>query len=303
MAKRNAGLISGSLTESDIEAGEWSANVWYVDGTNGSDASTHDGASWGQAFATIGAAVTAATSGDQIRIAPGAYAENVVIPHSKSNLHFLGVGNRRRCSIEPATGTGLLCRANGVTLENVNCAALGTDVALIVTGDRFTARGCKFENDDGTGACLTIGPGTNANKVAGLDGSGSDCLFEDCEFCWAATGIILQGTDYGAATEDYFRDCRFHNLATAHITEAVGSGGSAAVTYANLNVQDCVFENDEAGAAPTKFLSLNADNGNTGIVSGCRFPTAINGGKNLVSTACKFVGNYMTDGLSAAQPS
>lgn len=302
MVKSSAGLVSGSLTESDIESGEWSANVYYVDGTNGSDAGTHDGKSWGQAFATIGRAVTAATSGDQIRIAPGAYAENVTIPHSKANLHFLGVGNRRRCSIAPATGTGLLCRANGVTLQNVNCAALGTGVACIVTGDRFTAIGCKFENDDGTGACLTIGPGTNANKVAGLDGGGADALFDDCEFAWAATGVILQGTDYGAATEDVFRRCRFHNLATAHITENVGSGGSAAVTFANAKIEDCTFEKDEAGNAPTKFISLNANNGNTGLVTKCVFPVASNGGKVLVGTGANVVQCYFTGGPNTAAP-
>ena len=269
--------------------------------TNGVD--TNDGLSWDTAKLTVQGAVNAASSLDNIYIGPGAYDENVTIPHSKAAITLTGAGPRGSVAISPSTGTGLLCRANDVTLTNVGCAALGTDVAAIVTGDRFRAYGCKFENDDGTGACLTIGPGTDANHTAHLDGSGSDAIFRDCEFAWAAKGVILQGTDYGAATEDAFYDCRFHNLATDHITEAVGSGGTAAVTFATLLVKGCTFQADETGTMPTKFISLNADNGNTGQVTGCSFPVAIDSGKNLVSTKCLWVGNYHTGGLSTAQPS
>lgn len=293
--------ISRTLFPTDLISEQFAGETWYVNAASVTQA--RDGLAFDSAFSSIQAAVDAAAAGDRIIIAPGAYNENVVIAHSKSGLSLIGVGNRRRCSIEPTTGTGLLCRANGVTLTNVNCAALGTDVALIVTGDRFTATGCKFENDDGTGACLTIGPGTDANHTAGLDGSGSDALFDDCEFGWAATGVILQGTDYGAATENVFRKCRFHNLSAAAIEEATGSGGSAGVHYANLKVEDCVFENDEAGAAPTKYVSLNDDNANSGIIARCSFPVAINSGKNLASTKCIFVGCFFTGGVNAAQPS
>ena len=269
--------------------------------TNGVD--TNDGLSWDTAKLTVQGAVDAASSLDNIYIGPGSYDENVTIPHSKPAITLTGAGPRGSVAIAPATGTGLLCRANDVTLTNVGLAALGTDVALILTGDRFRAYRCKLENDDGTGACLTIGPGTDANHTAHLDGSGSDALFYDCEFAWAATGVTLQGTDYGAATENVFRKCRFHNLGTAHITEHVGSGGSAAVTFATLLVERCVFQADEAGTIPTKFISLNASNSNTGQVTQCSFPVAIDSGKNLVSTKLLWVGNYHTGGLSAAQPS
>src|SRR3989344_6707533 len=49
--------------------------IWYVDGTNGSDGNLGDGPNAGEAFASIGAAITAAvaTRGDTVVIYPGTY--------------------------------------------------------------------------------------------------------------------------------------------------------------------------------------------------------------------------------------
>src|SRR3990167_2921742 len=49
--------------------------VWYVDGTNGADGNLGDGPNAGEAFATIGAAISAAVAsrGDTVVIYPGTY--------------------------------------------------------------------------------------------------------------------------------------------------------------------------------------------------------------------------------------
>jgi len=256
------------------------------------------------AYATIQDAVDDAVAGDRILVAPGAYDETVTILRAQSNLTIVGMGGRGAVFIEPSTedAGGMVCHADDVTLVNVGVA--GEDetsaVALLVTGSRFRAYGCKLE---GGLTQLALGPGTVILEDAGTQGRGADALFDDCEFAWGTNGVVLTASDFGAVTQARFRGCKFHNLTAAAFEESNGSGGSASVHYRNLEISDCTFDDIEGGAAPTKYLSLNDDNGNDGIVTNCRFPTAINSGLNLVSTALHWVSNFHTGGVSTAQPS
>lgn len=284
--------------------GDPAGTIWYVDGTDGSDGDGREGKSWPDALATISEAVSRAAAGDVILVAPGAYDETVTIARAKSNLTIVGLGNRGSAYIEPSTedAAGMVVHADDVTLVNLGVAAEDDTSAasLTVTGSRFRAFGCKIE----AGADqVVVGPGTVAQEAAGTHGTGGDILFDDCEFCWGTDGIVLTCTDYGAATQVAIRRSKFHNITGKHITEAVGSGGSAAVTFRNLEVSDCVFDDAEGGTAPTNYIDLNGDNGNDGIVTRCAFPAAIDSGLNLVSTAVHWVCNYHTGGVSTAQPS
>lgn len=258
-------------------------------------------------YATIQDAVDAASAGDTIIVAPGQYDETVTISRTGadgeelSNLTIIGAGGRGAVFIEPSTedAGGLVCHADDVTLVNIGCA--GEDetsaVALTVTGARFRAYGCKLE---GGLSQLVLGPGTDAQITAGTRGDGADALFQDCEFCWGTNGVVLTASDYGAVTQARFRGCKFHNLTAASFEEA---GGSVDVRFRNLEISDCTFDDLEGGTAPTKFVSLNDDNANDGIATNNRFPTAINSGLNLVSTALHWVCNQHTGGVSTAQPS
>jgi len=281
--------------------------LFWVDPVNGNDQGS--GASQGVALATISQALTllegrSDLTNAYILLGPGQYDETVTIPRTLSGLTIIGYRGRGSAYIEPTTedAGGMVVNADDVTLINVGVA--GEDetsaVALTVTGSRFRAYGCKFE---GGLRQVLIGPGTVATEAADTEGRGGDALFEDCEICWGTEGIVLQGTDFGGATQIYIRGCRFHDLTAESIGENVGSGGSAAVTFFGLNVQNCIFENDEAGTAPTKWFSLNGNNANSGVVAGIQMPSAINSGKNLVSTKVIWVGNFHTGGISTAQPS
>ena len=257
-----------------------------------------------RAYQTIQAAVDDAIAGSVILVAPGQYDETVTIPRTKSQLVIVGMGGRGSAFIEPSTedAAGMVCHADDVTLMNLGVGAEDSTsaAALTVTGARVRAFGCKIE----AGADqVVIGPGTVAQEAAGTHGDGADFLFDDCEFCWGTDGIVLTGTDYGAVTQGRVRNSRFHNLSGKHITEAVGSGGSAAVTFQNFTVDNCTFDDLDDGTAPTSYIDLNGDNANTGVVSRCAFPTAINGGLNLVSTAVHWVCNFHTGGISTGQPS
>ncbi|MGH9238632.1 MAG: hypothetical protein ACRD3G_11400 [Vicinamibacterales bacterium] len=259
------------------------------------------------AYATIQDAVDDMVSGDRCLIAPGAYDETVTVGRTdadgaaRSNLSFVGMGGRGSVFIEPSTedASGFICHADDVQLVNVGCA--GEDetsaIALTVTGTRFRAYGCKFE---GGLSQLVIGPGTVAQEAAGTRGRGADGLFVDCEFAWGTNGVVLTASDFGAVTQIFFRGCKFHNLTAAAFEEA---GGTVSIRFRNLEIADCTFDDLEGGTAPTKYISLNDDNGNDGVVTNCRFPTAINSGLNLVSTALHWVSNFHTGGVSAAQPS
>jgi len=277
-------------------------NTFWADSTNGSD--NADGRSQSTPFATIGQAVSKSSAGGFILVAPGQYDETVTIARALSNLTIIGMGGRGAAFIEPSTedAGGMLVDSDDFTLVNLGVA--GEDetsaVALTVTGSRFRAYGCKFE---GGLRQVLIGPGTVAQEAADTKGRGGDSLFDDCEICWGTEGIVLQGTDFGGCTQIYIRNCRFHDLTAESVGEAIGSGGSAAVTFFGLNLRNCVFELDEAGAPATKWVSLNVNNANSGIVAGCQFPTAVNSGLNLVSTKVIWVGNFHTGGISTGQPS
>jgi hypothetical protein len=252
-------------------------------------------------FRTIQKAVDASRAGTVIFVAPGQYDETVTIPGTHGgNLTIVGVGGRGAAFIEPSTedAGGMVCHAPDVSLVNLGVAGEDSTsaVALTVTGARFRAERCKFE---GGLTQLTLGPGTVAQEAAGSHGDGADAFFDDCEFCWGTNGVILKASDYGAVTQARFRRCKFYNLSAAAFEE---TGGTASIRFRDLLVEECVFMPNE-GVAPTKYLSLNDDNGNDGVVAGCIFPTAINSGLNLVSTKVLWVANRHSGGISTAQPS
>ena len=234
------------------------------------------------------------------------YDETVTIPRSKEgNFAIVGMGGRGAAFIEPSTEDtgGMIVHADDVTIINLGIAAEDDTVgnyALTGTGSRFRAYGCKIEGGERQ---VSWGPGTVAQEAAGTHGNSGDILFEDCEFCWGTNGIVLVCTDYGAVTQFKVRKSHFHNISGKHVTEEVGSGGSAAVTFQNVVLDENTHDDLDVGTAPTNYIDLNGDNANTGVVSRCVFPTAINSGLNLVSTAMHWVCNYHTGGISTGQPS
>lgn len=277
-------------------------SILYVDQSTGAD--TYSGKSFGRAMASLQSAVDAVDrAGSLIVVAPGQYDETVTIARSAAlaGLQIIGLGGRGAAYIEPSTedAGGLVCHADDVSIENLGVA--GEDEtsakALTVTGSRFRAHRCKFE---GGLTQLAIGPGTVAQEAADTHGRGADFIFTECEFAWGTNGVVLTATDFGAVTQGLFSHCRFHNLTAASFEE---TGGSAAVRFQNIVIDQCIFDTIDDGTVPTKWISLNDDNANTGIVSRCVFPTAINSGKNLCSTKMLWIGNVHTGGIAAAQPS
>lgn len=284
----------------------------FVDAEHGSDGNSGDFAGASGAYASLQTAIDRVNSqslvGAVIWVASGTYAEEITISRPTFNggslsLTIVGAGPRGSVAVEAQTtnSTAFTNHADDVTLVNIGCAGDGSGNGLTNTGSRLRAYGSKFEGD--TGAAIQLTLGTVAQEAAGTRGVGADTLFVDCETAWSSTGVLLTCTDYGAVTEAFFSGCYHHDHSAASFDESVGSGGSAAVLFQGLRINNGVFNDLEDGTAPTAFVLLNDDNANSGIVTQCAFPTAINGGKNIVSTALHWVCNYHTGGVSGAQPS
>jgi hypothetical protein len=252
---------------------------------------------------TLQATINAASANSIVLVRAGQYDEEVVIPRAKSGLVLVGLQGRGAAYIEPEASeeepdkTGLINYADDVTIINLGVAGQGTGSALVNYGSRFRADACKIEG--GTTA-LKLTLGTVAQIDAGTHGKGADLWLIDCEVCWSTKGVEIVASDYGAVSQVRFRRCTFHDNTAADFEEF---GASADIHYRDLDIGECVFLRQEDGTEPTKYLSLNDDNGNKGAVHGCVFPTALNSGKNLVSTGLIWVGNYHPAGLSTTQPS
>lgn len=300
--------VLGRLTIGGSQVAVAPGQSFFVNGATGSDAD-RDGLSWPTAVATIGKAITLAAAGDIIYVAPGGYNEQVTIPKAKGNLSLVGVGGRGAAFIEPsaANAIGLTNHGRDTTLVNIGAAGPsgGTGAGLVNTGRRLRAYGCKFESGGDGADAVRLTLGTIAQINALTRDKGDDTLFEDCEIAYALNGVLLTGTDFGAVTQNFFKHCYFHSLSASSFSESTGTGGSVNVRFRGLLVEDSSFGvgNEDVDALPTKWFSLNADNANDGLVTGCRFPAALNSGKNLVSTTVIWTGNLHPAGLSTGQPS
>jgi hypothetical protein len=244
---------------------------------------------WGQRVDTLAAALALVNPRDVIMLGPGTLEEGDLVIDT-NNITIIGTGNRGECSIAPsgAAQNGLDVKSTGVTLVNVDVGQGSAGTYACKAGfettaslNRFTAIACKFEGN---------GIGLHLHGM-------SDVLLDDIELAFAANGIVLQSNSHGFCTEVYVRNSRFHNLSTAHIAHF-----AAAQQVDNLDVRDCVFERDESGVAPTKFINLS-DNANHGCFSGNRFANATNQAAVLtIGTGILWMANATEAGWSTARP-
>src|SRR3990167_5265460 len=129
--------------------------IWYVDVTDGSDGNAGDGPNAGEAFASIGAAISAAvaTRGDSVVIAPGTYTiTSALVP--KAFMTF------RAAVVNP--------QAPSVSIRG--------DVANLLTVD---VDGCRFVGLEfrATGASVT-----DMISLAATTAITGGVTFEDCVF-------------------------------------------------------------------------------------------------------------------------
>ncbi|KKU98308.1 MAG: hypothetical protein UY28_C0004G0046 [Candidatus Amesbacteria bacterium GW2011_GWB1_48_13] len=306
------GRVAGHLYT--FKSGVWTdinapKNSFFVDptGSNSNPGTVED-----LPVLTLTKAIALCTGGigETIYMKPGDYTEQVVIPVAKSNITIVGLGNKGSIFIEGTGATTILTNnAEGTTLVNITLEGDETvgSLGLLNRGKRLRYRSGRILN---VATCAKFTLGTPTEVDAGIYSDGSDTLCDDVEFSWATDGVDLVGVtdlvnpgDFGT-TQNYFRRCQFHNLSNSSFKET--PLGGATQSFRDLEILDCIFKALEAGTLPTAFVLLNGDNANSGIVSGCRFPTALltagGAGKSVVSTKLYWTGNYHTGGISNAQP-
>ena len=253
--------------------------------------------------AELTTALAALLANDVIYLKPGDYAGAFTIPYSATvtGITLVGAGPRGSVFLSGTGATTTLTNdAERTTLINISIEGdeTGGSIGLLNRGRGLRYQVGRILNVE---SCAKFTLGTPTEVTAGTYSDGSDTLCEDVEFSWATNGIDLVGvTDAGVGdfgtTQNYFRRCVFHNFSAAAVTET--PLGEAAQSFRDLELSDCIFRRVEAGTEPTKYLDLDDDNANSGIVTRCAFQTALAGGKNLVSTALIWVSNYHTGGVS-----
>ena len=215
--------------------------TWYADKT-GNDGNT--GKSWGsgRAFLTVGAAITAASAGDRIKIGAGTFTESADAS-GKTGLILIGSGPQTY--IHPASGVGLTVAdrtlVRSMKIESDDSAGLNAgskddvtlvDVIAIGTLDGLIASGTnrlRIENSylkgtyDGVNLQTAVDFLIN-NSVIETDGSYSSGV--DTRAVYAG-GVVCRGKINGGI----LRATR--NIETAKVSEAFGCVGTAA----NIDIQ------------------------------------------------------------------
>lgn len=268
-------------------------------------------------YTTVQAAVNSGAivpyRGDEILLAPGAYDEAVVIPHTNTltgtvngGFSIIGLGGRGDAAIAPtaAGAKAMINNANDVTFVNIDFAGDDTSTASFSsTGSRLRCVNCKFETQ-GTpavgSASASVGPGSVAAVSAGTAGNCGDVLFKDCEFAWCYNGFELKASDYGQATEIEIANCWFHDTSNTSLIGTPGAFGIGSV--GGLNCHDNVFSVAEDGTKPSDYVNVNTGF-DTGIVTKNSFALATNAAADLkVGAKILWVVNQTEAGNSTARP-
>jgi len=304
------GNFNGSVAP--LTGGNPFGGVLLVDGDNGSDTDTR------LPYATIQAAVTAASAGDTIYVkaldmASGAsdpvnYAETIIIPAGKSRLSIIGIGggpaqgNLPQIKIGAGTTAMLDVRSPGCTIANLGFnGASSTGGGIVLTDDGGTTNaafgtvitGCHFKN------CKAHA--TNS-KLGGAiywpaDGGAWQVLIANNRFYGNVGSISLVGTS-GSAPKDVVIDGNYFgaDVETAVDSYIYGAGGSG---FVDMTITNNIFATDKpAIGSGSVALYMDLTGVNVGIVANNYFATAdgavfgATGTDALVPTTVLLVANY-----------
>ena len=150
----------------------------------------------GGCFSTIGAAVSGASTGDTIQVAPGTYSEDVIIGKS---LSLIGASSAN--TIIDAKG-----QANGVYVDGLDNPGLSE---VVVTG--FTIQNANFEGILVTNASsVTIWSNRVVTNDLALNPSGPFCpgqpAFETNEDFDCGEGIHLSGVGHSTVANNFLQN-------------------------------------------------------------------------------------------------
>jgi hypothetical protein len=231
-------------------------NVYYVDGTNGSDG--NDGKSLASALATIDAAVGKCGFGDVIYVLPieiaatdtdpGSYTENIVV--DVPGIAIIGISRGLTQGGQPQVKVGDTTTDPIMTISAPGCLITGlgfngsgaTGGGILLNDDGgstaaafgTTVKGCHFKNCKGTTAtdCRTGGA-----IMWSANGGAWQTRIEGNVFYKNVGDVVLKGTSSSVPQDVVICNNKFLGLATSvdcHLYLAGGSGMASVLVDSNV---------------------------------------------------------------------
>jgi len=298
-----------------------SNKYWFVDGDKSTGGA---GGTWEDAYATIQAAIDAASAGDVIFVAekkitdytgdPTSYAETLIIPATKPHLSLVGISRGLTQGglpqIKPATTTLplLAIRAAGCLIANLGFNGANSTGGGILLDDDYSTKtafgtsvmGCHFKNCVGTTA--TDGRTGGAIQWPSA-GNAWQVLIKGNRFYKNVCDVLLKGTSNTVPQDVVIEDNIFSGPADAVDVNLYLAGGSG---MNGVVIRNNVFQQLPAiGSGSVKrfidatgcvgvlvgntFGCLTADTGTTitflAAGTGAKIPTTMHMGNNWGESA------------------
>jgi parallel beta-helix repeat protein len=201
----------------------------------------------GQAYTTISAAVTAATSGDTIYVYAGTYNEEIIL-----NKRLSLIGNGTAVTIIDSLGSNVpvdirtnYCTLSGFTIKGSGGAA--TDAGVLINSSFNHILECNISNNQGNGLRIESAGGNSTiddcmisyNSRNGIKIISSDFnLIKNCTIIFNdENGINLQNTNGNTFENNTISD----SLGAGKSSIAISSGNDNIIKFNDLlNEQLCI---------------------------------------------------------------
>jgi pectin methylesterase-like acyl-CoA thioesterase len=143
---------------------------------------------------TVQAAVNAAASGSTILIKAGSYKGNVVVPSSKTGLHFIGATGNARDVVIHDNRCASCSNGNGGTWGTSGSAS------VLLQGANFTAEDLTFAN--------TYDEAANGNSQAvAVKVQGDRMVFDNVRFLGNQDTLLTDSPSTSTVSRQYYHDC------------------------------------------------------------------------------------------------
>ena len=239
-------------------------NVWFVSSDTGSDGNT--GKSTTKAFATIGRAITAATTNNHDVICLSGNAAHVQtdqITLTKGRLHFVGLGGgsryygqRTRITMGLTTGTAVAVLHNtgvGNTFTNIkfdSADTLSTSLYAVAEGGEYSQyTHCEFykstDLDEDAAAELAMNGDSSYFKNCTFGSNANAITATGARPCVLLTKAIISGK---VCRDSTFEDCIFWRQADGATANSFVHSAAAADVERMLLFKNCLFYSDVTSA-------------------------------------------------------